>query len=725
MLRAFRTIIFLTAVGGEAEEVRLMMPEGRAAAGSQVSIVGVPGSIRADREGRITIPKTVKPPVTLVIIGARGEIFPPVTIEEFAGTPRLIRLEPALREVMTVTSGVAPNIEAPPAAGTTVIGREDLEERKPEHLAETLGRTPGVEIRGEGPAAVPVLRGLAGGRTLILYDDARVTTERRAGPSATFLDPFTLGSIEISRGPGSVAYGSDALGGVIHARPRDPVHGDPGLLYEAQTSFGGRSMQSAGIEVTRDVAGGALLAAVHARDAGDQEAGGGERILNSSFSDRGAAIRFASTPTQAGIVRAAILVNEASDVGAPAADVLATRTYYPAEKSHRLTASWTATPPRFLSIAEIHTSLGSYDTITHRERLPNAGITRQIMSADVRANDASIRITGTRITGNGRLHTGLDFVSRFNLRAVGETRAFDASDRPTTRSSELSIDDARKRDSGAFVIYDWSVSPQWTVGGGARIDRIATANRGGFFGSRSRRDTALSGHAAATYAPVGGFTASIQAASGYRDPSLSDRYFRGVSGRGFAIGNPDLDPERSLQFDGVMRWHRGARSFALLAYHYRIRDLVERFRAGNDFTFRNRGEAKIRGIEIEMSSPLGRGLSLQANATVARGEALDDHAPLDDIPAPHAHAGLHWASTRASAFVYGFVYGEDDRPGPVEAPRPGYATFDAGAGWRFSDAVEIRINTRNLADRRYAGSADANASVAPGRSISVAIGGRL
>jgi len=48
---------------------------------------------------------------------------------------------------------------------------------------------------------VPALRGLARGRTLILVDGARVTAERRAGPSATFVDPASLASLEVLRGP--------------------------------------------------------------------------------------------------------------------------------------------------------------------------------------------------------------------------------------------------------------------------------------------------------------------------------------------------------------------------------------------------------------------------------------------------------------------------------------------------------------------------------------------
>ena len=198
-----------------------------------------------------------------------------------------------------------------------------------------------------------------------------------------------------------------------------------------------------------------------------------------------------------------------------------------------------------------------------------------------------------------------------------------------------------------------------------------------------------------------------------------------MSGRGFVVGNPDLDPEHSLQFDGALRWHSGQRSLALLGYHYRITDLIERFRAGNDFQFRNRGEGEVRGVEVELATQLARHFSLEANVTLAHGEALDDNAPLDDIPGPNAHIAIRWAGSKVSAFVYGFAFAEDDRPGPVETRRPGYTTVDAGFAWHFIPALEARIYVRNLGDRVYAGSPDANASLASGRSVSITLGGRL
>ena len=724
---AYAVILFFTAAFALpllAYDGRLTGADGRPLAGVYVSVAGRGGTVRTDSEGRFRISPDPELPTTLIVIGTRGEIFPPVTLASIAAGTNELRLEPAFQESITVTSGATPNIDAPPAAGTFVVGSEELEERRPEHLVDALDRVAGAARRGEGPPGVPVLRGLAAGRTLLILDDARVTVERRAGPSGTFLDPFTLGSIEISRGPGSVAYGSDAFGGVIHARPRDPILGRSQLRYQLTSAFEGSEVRSGGVEYSHSLnAASAISGLIHTRQSNGSESGGGDPIDNSSYEDRGGALRILHA-TSGGFLRAGLAIDQGRDIGTPAADSLVTRTFYPEEESRRLTVGYETTSSGATSF-DLRGSLGSYDIITTRERLPVGTTTRQISSSDVTADDATLRAVFARTLRNGRLRAGVDVARRFNLRALGDVRNFNAQDAPTITTTEVSIDDATKNDAGLFALYDWSPVSRLTASGGIRADRVDIRNRGGFFGDRSVTDTAFSGHAAATLTVAPNLTATLQGARGFREPSLSDRYFRGISGRGFVVGNPDLDPETSTQFDGTVRWQHGRRSLALLAYHYTIHDLVERFRAGNDFQFRNRGEAKVKGIEIEMASELPHGFGLQINGAFARGQAVDDNAPLDDIAAPNLHAALRWAGRNGSAFVHLFAVGEDDRPGPVETRRDGYTTADVGFGWSFTRAAELRVQVRNVFDKRYPGSADANAALAPGRSLTIGLGGTL
>ncbi len=126
----------------------------------------------------------------------------------------------------------------------------------------------------------------------------------------------------------------------------------------------------------------------------------------------------------------------------------------------------------------------------------------------------------------------------------------------------------------------------------------------------------------ATLAPVERLTLTGQVARGFRDPTLSDRYFRGPSGRGFITGNPDLEPETSLQYDLAARYAIGRTQLAAYGYHYRIDDLIERYCTATDFFFfRNRGLGRVRGIELEARTSLGYGVGVEAGMNISRGTA--------------------------------------------------------------------------------------------------------
>ena len=123
-----------------------------------------------------------------------------------------------------------------------------------------------------------------------------------------------------------------------------------------------------------------------------------------------------------------------------------------------------------------------------------------------------------------------------------------------------------------------------------------------------------------------------QAGSGFRDATVSDRYYRGPTSQGFITGNPDLKPERSVQFDAGVRYTASRVRLGFFGFQYNIKDLIERYQTATDFFFyRNRGEARIRGLELEVQAQLG-GMPLESTATLTRGIALDDDAALDDMP---------------------------------------------------------------------------------------------
>ena len=716
-------IVFLLPSWAHAFEGRLLLPDGSPAAGYQVSVVGQTTSVAAGPDGRFRIFPDPKPPFRLVALSPGGAVSQPIDVTALPETgPVDLTIPEAFQDSVTVVTGVAPNIEAPPASATVTLAQEDLEQRRPPRLADALQGVAGASRTDETSTGVPVIRGLAGGRTLILLDGGRVTAERRAGPSASFLDPFTLGSIEIARGPGSVAYGSDALGGIIHARSRFPEPGSPSLSFQADKGLGAADEEAAGVSIAGDVPGGALLGQLTWRRSGDQEAGGGELIPNSSYEDRGGALRYTSY-TPIGRLRASFSAADALDVGKPSSDVATVRTFYPKESSRRLNFTLDAGPVGGWESLEVGVFFGSYGLIPSRDRAAAGTTLRQIESADVDANDGSVRAVLSRSILGGRLLTGAEVVSRFNLEALTSRENLNAGGGRISLEEVVSIDSARQVDEALFVTFDRPLATRALVSAGLRGDRVETKNEGGFFGDRSTEHDALSGYAALTVGPFQDVTTYFQVARGFRDPLLSDRYFRGPSGRGFITGNPELDPERSLQYDASVRWNRGRSAVALYGYLYKIEDLIERFRPERDFFFRNRGEAEVKGIELESQTALFAGLSLEVAAAWAEGEA-DDQSPIDNIAAPNGSATLRWGGERGFAYMRGIAYMDDDRPGPTEVERPGHTVWDLGAGWKIREPLELRVLGRNLTDRRYRDSADEVASLARGRSFSVGLVGR-
>jgi len=218
-------------------------------------------------------------------------------------------------------------------------------------------------------------------------------------------------------------------------------------------------------------------------------------------------------------------------------------------------------------------------------------------------------------------------------------------------------------------------------------------------------------------------TLTAQVARGFRDPTLSDRFYRGPVGRGFIEGNPNLEPETSRQVDFTVRWEAGPLRLSGAYYDYRIANLVERYLVGTtNFFFRNRGAARLRGTEIEAQVRLSRAMVLDVSGQLSRGRDDVDGTPLDDIaPRSVAVAIRHAAGARLASYLRLTTVARHDAAGPSEVPTPGFVMLDAGAAWHWSARVDVRGILRNLLDQSAYSSAGPRWVYAPGRSASVTL----
>ena len=712
--------------GRPAFEARIIeKATGKPIPNAEVTILGHPGERFTDKDGRLTWQPAPPPPFEVLVILPGGRFMKPMVVEKLPEVgPLELQVEALVEESVTVTAGAAPSIETTPGSATTLVTAGDVLTRIPTNLGQVLETVAGVSTVSEGQAAVPVIRGFASGRTLILIDGARVTSERRVGPSATFLDPFVLESVEVSRGPGSVAYGSDAFGGVISARTRRVAPGSAlGFRFIGSVGTGVPELRG-GVEVSKGLERGSVLFQAHVRDFEDYRSPEGD-VFNSGSRDQGflARVEHAVGP---GTFSAGFQSDFGRDVERPRNNSRVVRFYYPTEDSHRFTTAYELHKVAGLERVSLTGFFGAGRVVTDQDRFATSTSNRRIERADVSANDFQFRGLGERTVGPAHVEFGVDVNGRYDLEAIDETVFYDADGNVAGTTSNLSVENAHRTDTGLFASVQMPIAARVLLAGGLRGDGITTQNTGGYFGDRSTSHAALSGYGSATVS-IDRISLTGQIARGFRDPTLSDRYFRGPSGRGFITGNPDLEPETSLQLDGAVRYTGHRWRAAFFVFNYRISDLVERYETTPDnFFFRNRGRARVRGVELEAQGDIGRGYTLEVSTQLTRGRALDDDEYLDAIPPESISVqvrkqilGQGFAQARVAA------YARDTRPGPTEVAIPGYTVVDVSGGWRFSEQLELRALARNLFDASYLVSPDSRTVPAPGISLTASLVARF
>ncbi len=152
----------------------------------------------------------------------------------------------SIREQVTVTASGTEEATANSYQPVTTVSALEIAERNPISLGEALDNQPGIAKRSFGPgSARPVIRGFDNDRVLVLKDGLRIGgIASQSSDEAEPLDVLGLDRIEVVKGPATLLYGSNAIGGVVNGIGGNDVYqkGLSGYL----TAFGGTNNWQAG-----------------------------------------------------------------------------------------------------------------------------------------------------------------------------------------------------------------------------------------------------------------------------------------------------------------------------------------------------------------------------------------------------------------------------------------------------------------------------------------------
>jgi outer membrane receptor protein involved in Fe transport len=648
-------------------------------------------------------------------------------------------------------------------AAVSVIDSAVLQRRLPNTPVDAFRDLPGLDITGVGTnQARPTIRGLGGQRILLLEDGLRLNNSRRQQdfgelPAITGLSG--IDRVEVVRGPASVLYGTDAIGGVVNIisaglpASGDAFHGWAGFRYSTadkqqtpSAGLQGRSGRFAfrasgayrdtrsytapsgnfgDIDLPRDV----RVNDTGIRDYSYNASAGWD--LGRSQSVFARAERYTARNAGFGYVAN-------GDLGATDAPTI--QITYPDQDVARYSLGWRAltlgTPvadrvevTTYLQQNTRHLNLDVF--IPFGSGLPaTAGVSsRQRNWTDL--NTLGFRAEATKLVGGRVLLTyGADaFRDRSDNTDSSLTVVTGFGPPQTQVSTTPQVPNASFRSAGVFAQSDVRVVDRVSVIVGGRYQDVLAKTRStaGLTSDFESRDRTAVGTANLLVRATSGLNLIASAGRGFRSPNLVERFFNGPTpeGAGFQQRNLDLEPETSLNVDLGARWRRGVLFAEGFVFQNNVHDGIA-IEATGDTVRRlpvyqnvNVDRLRFRGLELTAGARAFDAIDLSANfSRIQSKNVTDPNSPVGDTYSRKVvfDAGWRPVGNRVS-FGYTLRHNGEQKDvvagaSPVGSVLPAFTVHDVRAQAALFDRGRNRtslvLGVNNLTNELYAEFANAS-----------------
>jgi len=666
-----------------------------------------------------------------------------------------------LRETV-VTGARYPRAYFESPQALSFVSRRRLVEMAPIALGDVLGALPGVDNSKDSPwEQRPVLRGLSGQRVLVLVDGSPMNSARGNGPHPSLVDPSQVQRIEVVRGPSSVAYGSDALGGVINIITRDGLRADSQRIG-GQVTLGGSTAEkqrNVAVEISPRFGKLSTFLSVGARRADDFSTPDRE-VPNSAFEDYNGLFNLRYDFTGNTALKAGYQLYRGNDIGIPGlsfefpgASQDFSFNYYDRDYAHLtlehtypgswlektwIKSYWQRESRNFYSDQDFASYLfaafgvppssasGVSSAVTHRDRLFD--LNTYGFQAQFTTQKTDLHLFSAGVDAVRDVTDGDNVTRRTYLDASGN--AVDGS-----IDVSASIPDGRFDNYGSYFQSEWYVHPRWTLSAGGRYTHYRYRTDFGvnlpgvgsslplFFEPKSLDDDALSGSAGAVFEAAKDVHLTANVATGYRQPNAQDLFFSGPASVGFVFGNDDLKAERSVSYDLGLRWGPGNLAFSGNVFYSTFDDLIDAIAvAPGAYQYVNISKARIWGGEAEAEWQFHPSLSARGAVSGAIGDitsreanlalfaADTDAAPLPNVPPFKGTLALRWRDASRRFWVEPstrFSW----RTNRLPLPTPGvpqltefkkeWIVADLFAGAQLPSGQRLVLGIRNITDTPY------------------------
>lgn len=476
----------------------------------------------------------------------------------------------------------------------SVITQKEIENNGAQTIADLLKDMPGVEVTTDGSQGSKriMIRGEKTFSTLVMIDGQRITEQKSMSGTPILIDPSQVERIEVIKGPASVLYGSDALGGAINiitkkGNGKKAVEGTVTAGYNSSNDGGNASAQIFGTaggwdyRIGASYEGGRDLKLAHGKAEGtDFETKSANAYLAYHVNDNhvfGASVDYFDL-----------------DFNSSSPDMTLDEFYVHVPEWKRLKVG-AFDEIRYVNkyLSKIRTDVFYQKATKYMDNHVGAFMGPGKFMINDNAADNTLKQFGASIQADWTLTDKLYLITGYDLsyeKLDAESTSFTRGNmgRPINMDKYLFYR-GNLLTQALYASADYNVTDTVTLNFGTRYTYVRTDMKqaDGYSISSGKTsniqqttgkktDGQFVFNAGVLWHPRNDLTLRAAWSQGFRVPLLQERYVDTTMGqtRTVRVGNPDLKPEKSNNFEIGARWVSGPATVDAAIFYNRVTDLI-------------------------------------------------------------------------------------------------------------------------------------------------------
>jgi iron complex outermembrane receptor protein len=581
---------------------------------------------------------------------------------------------------------------------------KSLQQKGAATLIEGLATIPGVSQVSTGTSiGKPVIRGLSGNRVLVYSQGVRMENQQFGDEHGLGLNDAGVESVEVIKGPASLLYGSDALGGVLYFNPEKFADAHTFKTSFSQKLFSNTlgSNSSLGLKTSTD--NWKFLARGTYNTHSDYRISGGDRVTNTRYNETDFKTAIGYSDSKFSSVLRYNYNN--LDLGIPEDGI------------GEQTSSKNTDFPR----QDVFNHLLSLNSIFYFED------SKLDVDLGYIVNDRS-EFEDSDIAGLHMKLKTFNYDAKYYLPSMGKLESIigiqGMHQTNTNFGDEYLIPDAMTNDFGVFgtVNYEWETN---VLQAGLRFDnmQITTEENGtlgeeGYFKAIDKSFDSFNASLGYKTTFADDLTFRFNLASGFRAPNLAELTSNGVheGTNRYEVGNSELKTEQNLQTDLNLEYKTDHFEFFANGFYNHINNYIYTAPAGtqidnNDVFEYIQNNAKLYGGEVGLHfhpHPIDWLHYETSFETVTATKQNGDYLPL--IPANNWNNTIraefkikNWLQEGFASFNVNTTLNQNNVSG-FETKTNGYTLVNLGLGGTVKvgkTAFDVNLNGNNLFDKSY------------------------